>query len=40
VVFQAENKKTDVDERHKVFVHVGLLFNAPPGDHAAELLFI
>ena len=34
MVSQAENKKTDVDERPGMFVHVGLLFNAPPGHRA------
>jgi len=27
----AKNKKTDVAEHPKVFHHVGLLFNKPPG---------
>jgi hypothetical protein len=31
-------KKADVVEHSKVFDHVGLLFNEPPG--TAELLFI
>jgi hypothetical protein len=31
-------KKADVAEHPKVFGHVGLLFNQPPGK--AELLFI
>jgi len=31
-------KKADVAEHPKVFRHVGLLFNKPPGK--AELLFI
>jgi hypothetical protein len=33
-----EQKKADVVEHPKVFGHVGLLFNKPPGK--AELLFI
>ena len=33
-----ENTKADVAEHPKVFDHVGLLFNEPPGK--AELLFI
>jgi len=33
-----EQKKADVAEHPKVFGHVGLLFNQPPGK--AELLFI
>jgi hypothetical protein len=32
-----ENKKADMAEHPKVFDHVGLLFNEPPG--TAELLF-
>jgi hypothetical protein len=32
------NKKADVAERPKVFGHVGLLFNKPPGN--AGLFFI
>jgi hypothetical protein len=32
------NKKADMAEHPKVFGHVGLLFNKPPGK--AELLFI
>jgi hypothetical protein len=34
----AENKKADVAEHPKVFDHVGLLFNEPPG--TAGLFFI
>ena len=39
IIPNQKNKKADVDERPKALVHVGLLFNAPPG-HRAELLFI
>ena len=35
---QREPKKADVAEHPKVFRHVGLLSNEPPG--TAELLFI
>jgi hypothetical protein len=35
---RTKNKKADVAEHPKVFDHVGLLFNEPPGK--AELLFI
>ena len=34
----ADNKKTDVADYLRVFHHVGLLVNEPPG--TAELLFI
>ena len=37
-VLSPETKKADVAEHPKVFDHVGLLFNEPPG--RAELLFI
>ena len=40
MVFHAENKKADVDERPEAFVHVGLLFNCAPRPFGAELLFI
>jgi len=33
----AKNKKADVAEHPKVFGHVGLLFNKPPGK--SELFF-
>jgi hypothetical protein len=33
-----ENKKADVAENPKVFGHVGLLFNEPPGK--ARLFFV
>jgi len=38
VVYSKAHQKTDVAEHSQVFLHIGLLFNEPPGD--AELLFI
>jgi hypothetical protein len=37
-VFRHRNKKADMAEPPKVFGHVGLLFNEPPGK--AGLLFV
>jgi len=37
-VLSPRTKKADVAEHPKVFGHVGLLFNHPPG--RAELLFV
>jgi len=37
-VCTTENEKTDVAEHPRIFGHVGLLVNKPPGK--AELLFI
>jgi hypothetical protein len=31
------NKKADVAEHPKVFVHVGLLYNQPPGVHRVAI---